>query len=413
MGQRKILIIGLVWPEPQSSAAGSRMMQLVKLFHESGLQVVFASAAQRSEFSDLLEFPGLMTRQLVLNDSSFDEFIQELNPDFVVFDRFVSEEQFGWRVTESCPNALRILDTEDLHCLRLARQLAVKQNRVFNEDDLFSDTAKREISAILRCDISLIISGYEMELLHRVFKIDASLLYYLPFLPESITESEIVALPAYEQRSGFMFIGNFYHEPNKDAIRYLKSQIWPLIRVKMPEAVILVYGAYIPEGIQQLHDPKAGFVIAGRAQSAEEVIKKAKVMLAPLRFGAGMKGKLLEAMICGTPTVTTSIGAEAMLHATTWNGFIVDDAEEFASSAVNLYNDPAYWATAQKEGITILKNKFEKNIYIDDFMEYIYIIKRDLNKHRRNNFIGSVLLYSAFSATKYMSRWIEEKNKNN
>ena len=87
--------------------------------------------------------------------------ITELQPDIVVFDRFMVEEQFGWRVAECCPNALRILDTIDLHCLRLARQVAVKEQREFSVDDLFSDTAKREIASILRCDVSLMVSEFE------------------------------------------------------------------------------------------------------------------------------------------------------------------------------------------------------------------------------------------------------------
>ncbi|AWI27212.1 glycosyltransferase [Flavobacterium pallidum] len=407
---QKILIIGLVWPESQSSAAGSRMMQLVKLFLESGMEVVFGSAAQRSDFSDVLDLPGLSTQQLLLNDSSFDDFVTALHPDIVLFDRFISEEQFGWRVAAHCQQALRILDTEDLHCLRLARQLAVKQQRDFTIDDLFSDTAKREISSILRCDLSLIISEYEMQLLQKTFKIDPILLYYLPFLPDVVEGN---TWPGYKERSGFMFIGNFYHEPNKDAVRYLKEQVWPAVRVKMPEAVLFVYGAYLPAMIQQMHDPKTGFIIAGRAVSAEEAIKSAKVMLAPLRFGAGMKGKLLEAMICGTPTITTSIGAEGMPYQNLWNGFITDDVMEFADFAVKLYEDAELWTVAQSQGTVILKGKFDKSIYEKDFLNHIYFIINNLKEHRRNNFIGSVLLYDAFSATKYMSRWIEEKNKNN
>ena len=110
----------------------------------------------------------------MLNCSSFDHFVQELNPSIVLFDRFMSEEQFGWRVAENCPDALRILDTEDLHCLRLARQKAVKENREFREADLFSDTAKREIASIYRSDCTLMIATEEITILQQQFKIDSS-----------------------------------------------------------------------------------------------------------------------------------------------------------------------------------------------------------------------------------------------
>ena len=88
-----------------------------------------------------------------------------------MFDRFMMEEQFGWRVDKYCPNALKILDTEDLQCLRNARHDAHKAGREFSHSDLHSDIAKREIAAILRSDISLIISHYEMQLLNDVFKV--------------------------------------------------------------------------------------------------------------------------------------------------------------------------------------------------------------------------------------------------
>jgi hypothetical protein len=82
------------------------------------------------------------------------------------------EEQFGWRVAENCPKAIRLLDTEDLHCLRTARQKAFKENRAFALNDLLSEeVAKREIASILRCDLSFIISEFEMTILKEVFKL--------------------------------------------------------------------------------------------------------------------------------------------------------------------------------------------------------------------------------------------------
>ena len=119
---QQLLIIGFVWPEPNSSAAGGRMLQLISLFTDEGYSITFASPAQDSDFMVNLEGYGVDKISIALNCSSFDAFVKELNPTVVLFDRFMMEEQFGWRVAENCPNALRLLDTEDLHCLRLARQ---------------------------------------------------------------------------------------------------------------------------------------------------------------------------------------------------------------------------------------------------------------------------------------------------
>ena len=160
---------------------------------------------------DLAE-EGITSQSITLNCDSFDSYISEYQPDIVLFDRFMMEEQFGWRVEKNCPNALKILDTEDLQCLRQARQQANKSNREMIQADLFSELAKREIAAIYRCDLSLIISSFEMELLVDTFKVDARLLHYLPFMidlakcPTNTT--------SFSDRQHFMTIGNFRHAPN-------------------------------------------------------------------------------------------------------------------------------------------------------------------------------------------------------
>ena len=156
ISNKRLLIIGFVWPEPNSSAAGGRMMQLITLFKKQGFAITFCSPAQDSDFMvDLADY-GVDKVSVALNDPSFDTYIKELQPHVVVFDRFMIEEQFGWRVAEHCPEAIRILDTEDLHCLRLARQHAFKDKRTFEISEIVGEeVAKREIASILRSDLSL------------------------------------------------------------------------------------------------------------------------------------------------------------------------------------------------------------------------------------------------------------------
>ena len=409
---QKLLIIGFVWPEPNSSAAGGRMMQLISLFKAQGFSITFASPAQDSDFMVDLQEYKVEKKSIALNNSSFDVFIKELNPSIVLFDRFMIEEQFGWRVSENCPNALRLLDTEDLHCLRLARQKAFKENRPFNTTDLFvEEVAKREIASILRCDLSLMISEFEMDLLESAIKIDKALLYYLPFLLEPIDDMQLHEVPSFEDRKDFIFIGNFLHEPNWNAVQYLKEAIWPLLKKQVPEAFLNIYGAYPSQKTLQLHNNKEGFLIMGRATDAQAVVKEARVALAPLRFGAGIKGKLLEAMQCGTPSVTTTIGAESMHGDLDWNGFITNDVTDFVDAAVQLYQDKAIWHKAQQNGITIINQRYFKGLFEIDFRTKIEFLRSNLQQHRLNNFMGSMLQHHTLKSTKYMSRWIEEKNK--
>lgn len=412
IANQHVLILGFVWPEPNSSAAGGRMVQLISIFKEQGFDVTFASPAMDSVYMIDLNSLGVFKKSIALNCSSFDVFVKELNPTIVLFDRFMMEEQFGWRVAENCPDALRLLDTEDLHCLRLARQKAFKEKRPFSTDDLLvEDVAKREIASILRCDISLMIAEYEMELLHAIFKIDADLLYYLPLLLEPVEDSAIQKSPSFENRNNFVFIGNFLHEPNWNAVQYLKETIWPLIRKQMPEAILQIYGAYPSQKVLQLHQPKDGFYIMGRANDAQDVVKNARVVLAPLRFGAGIKGKLVEAMQCGTPSITTTIGAESMCGDLSWNGFIADDVQVFADKAVELYQNKTIWLKAKENGFEIVEKRYLKSVFAADFVEHILETQTYLKQHRLQNFMGTLLHHHTLTSTKYMSRWIEEKNK--
>lgn len=403
---KHLVIIGAVWPEPNSTAAGSRMLQLLSLFQNHEYKITFLSSATPSGFSFDLSSIGIQTKAIQLNNSSFDSIIKELNPNVVLFDRFMIEEQYGWRVMENCPNALRILDTEDLHFLRKAREVAFKQNRELVLEDYISDTFKREMASIYRCDITLLISEYEMQLATETFKIDTSLLYYLPFLSEKTPFNSA----SFEERKNFVSIGNFLHEPNWQTVLQLKKY-WKSIKTQLPEAELHVYGAYVTEKAKQLHNEKEGFLIKGRAESVAEIYTKAKVLLAPIPYGAGLKGKLFEAMQLGLPSITTKIGAEGMHGKLAWNGFITSDENDFVEKAVELYTNKSFWETAQNNGYEIIKKRFKKELFATDFMNKIEHLQGNLKKHRNQNFLGQILQHQSLQSTKYMSKWIEVKNK--
>ena len=413
MTKESVLIIGYVWVEPNSSAAGSRMMQLITQFLDQDYNVAFASPAQKNKNAFDLKSIGVDEYSIELNSSTFDDFIQNLNPTIVVFDRFMMEEQFGWRVAEHCPKALRILDTEDLHFLRKVRHQQYKKGDKFTTEALLkSDDAKREIASILRCDLSLIISAYEMDLLTSVFKIDEKILFYLPFLFDKITANQTENWKSFEERNHFVFIGNFFHKPNVDAVVSLKKHIWKSIRKQMPDAEMHVYGAYVNQQIQDLHNPKEGFLIQGFAENAKEVIEEAKVLLAPLNFGAGIKGKLTDAMLCGTPTVTSTIGAEGMHVALPWSGFITDDYENFSKKAIILYKDKVVWESSQKKGTAIINSIYDKEKLGVSFIKKMNELRKNMDVHRTHNFLGSMLRHQTLQASKYLSKWIEAKNMN-
>lgn len=410
--EKNLLIIGTTWPEPKATAAGGRMQRLIGFFLGVGYQITFASTANESPLSMDLESIGIRKQQILLNHSSFDEFLKELHPDLVLFDRFPMEEQFGWRVAEFAPKALRILDTEDLHSLRKTREIAFRENTPWTPSYWQqADITKREISSIYRCDLSLIISSFEMKLLQDTLKIDTSLLLHLPFMVDPISDETRAEWPSFERRTDFLFIGTGMHAPNLDAIKWLKTEIWPLIRAALPLVNCHIYGSYFPERIKQMHRPQDGFYVDGAVEDVTPILQHKRINLAPLRFGAGLKGKLISGMLNGTPNITSPIGAEGMHGVLPWNGRIATTAVAFANAAIALYTNHTEWKEAQKNGVTLINSLYNSAAHQKNLLLKLESMANDLPVHRNRNFIGSLLQHQTLASTKYMSKWIAEKNR--
>lgn len=405
----KALIIGHVWPEPGSSAAGARINEIMHLLFANGWNLTFASASQRGEFVGFPSGINVNEVQIELNSSTFDVWLKELKPDLVMFDRFMSEEQYGWRVAEKMPQAVRILDTEDLHFLRHARAKQIQNRDSDQEIDFFNSDAFREIAAIYRSDLSLIISNPELALLKNTFNIPDDLLVYLPFCRQvQLHELEKSARPEFEQRSGYTMIGSFQHAPNRDAVLNLKENIWPAILKRQPNAELHIYGSYMQAKDRQLHDVKSNFFMHGRVEDALATIQKHRVMLAPLRFGAGLKGKLVDAMQCGTPFVTTDVGAEG-IHCMPQS--VLNDVDGFAQRAVTLHNQKNEWNEASLQGSRVFREQFADPSYQTEFLSVLNYISADIENHRKKNFTGAMLMHHRMQSTRFLSKWIEEKNK--
>jgi len=401
---KKLLIVAQQWPEPATNAAGIRMMQLIRFFQSNHYEIHLACAVPRTEYS--LHINDVIIHEIQLNDSSFDHYVTKLKPHTVLYDRFNIEEQYGWRLRENCPETIQLLDTEDLHFLRKAREKAFKQHAE-STDFYHDDIALREIASMYRCDISLIISEYEVELLQEHFKIPSDLLFYLPFL----IEEKLLPNKSFHERIDFIALGNLKHPPNKDSVIFLKNEIWPLIRKQLPSVNVHIYGAYADQQITQLHSEQTGFLIKGYVEDLETVVCDTRIMLAPLRYGAGLKGKLITAMQCGTPAVMTSVAAEGMYGDHPIPGFITDDIREFVQSTISLYNDASLWKEKSRETSSILKQRFNKSEFTSALQHKLDKLEHNITDDRLNNFIGAMLQHHSLKSTKYMSKWIEEKNK--
>ncbi len=410
---KKLLVIGHVWPEPSTTAAGNRMLQLLDVFLEKHYQITFACTAAKTPYSITLEDLGVREATITLNHDSFDHFAKNLDPEIVLFDRFMVEEQFGWRVAMACPDAVQILNTEDLHSLREFRETCVKTGKGFTEEEWRKqDKTKREMASIYRVDLALLISPFETHLLEKSLQVPPRLLLYLPFMYTPVKQETVGEWPTFHERNDFVAFGNGKHPPNTDAFSQLKTVIWPLIRKALPEAKLHIYGAYLPQRILEMHAPGEGFWIHGWVEDLAGVVQKTRLLLAPLRFGAGLKGKLAFAMQQGTPNVTTPTGAEGMPKDLPWAGEIAATPETFAQKAVTLYHDAEKWQEKQQNGVVLLNKAFHKEQHTAHFFTVLESIQQELSAHRNRNFIGALLRHQSMAASKYMGKWIQEKNKN-
>lgn len=416
----RALIIGYVWPEPKSSAAGVRDLDLIAAFREFGYEVHVASHAKRNDWTEALASSGVFVHEIELNRSTFDRWLAELAPDLVVFDRFVTEEQFGARVERAVPGALRILDTQDLHSLRRERaaRLLGGADAEAIENAGADLGAKpdflRELAAIYRSDLTLVLSDHEFRLLREHFGVPATLLHYLPFC----YAADSLPCPAFVERAHFAFIGNFRHPPNYDAIFWTVREIWPEIRARLPRAELHIYGAYPPREVSELASRRDGIVFHGPVPEAALALAGHRVNLAALRFGAGIKGKIAEGWRVGTPAVTTEIGAEGMRDAEgmgdtenprDFGGTVAASPRELAEAATALHEAANLWERASAAGTRILRTKFGRDRNFSAFRAVLGTLARERDHRRARNTVGAMLRLHQHRATDYFSRWIELK----
>lgn len=399
------LIIGKVWPEPSSTAAGRRTLDVLQSLQAADWQLSYASSAQAGPYSLDLESMGIQMHTIQVNDSGFDVWLADLAPDVVIFDRFMIEEQFGWRVETVCPEVIRILDTQDLHCLRDARQQQLKTGKPI---ELFNDIALREIASIHRCDLTLMISEFEIQLLSEVFAIHERQLAYWPF----VLGAAELNVPSFDQRQHFIMIGSFHHAPNLDAARWCQQAIWPIIRQALPDAELHLYGSYGEKYSGELNAPKLGFHFKGRADDALETMQQYRVNMAPLRFGAGLKGKLFDAFETSTPSVTTPVGVEGISsEAYEWGCEVSEDPQVIAATAIHLYQDQIQWQRVQQCGQRIAIERFHRDQWANRLPQICSDAREQLDANRKANFVGQMLRHHHHRSTEFMSRWIEAKNQ--
>lgn len=401
---KKLLVIGLVYPQPNTTAAGWRMQQILELFKKENWEIHYWFTNHNESMMTLKEIDHALCVEV--NQSSVDGLLNDLQPNVVIFDRFVAEEQFGWRVREVCPDAVTILDTEDLHFVRDARAKAYQKDGNLNHVDFTSNIMYRELAAIHRCDVTLIISSFEHELLIKEFDLSPTQLILFPFLWQS---KKLDPTNDFSKRKNLVTIGNLKHEPNRALVKWI-YQHWELFRNAIPEVEMHVYGAYADVAIQQMHQPKKGFYLKGVCDEIDKTLSEYKVMLATVPFGAGLKGKILDALQYPIPVITNEIGAEGMGNWNDWQGKLSTTTEEIVQHTKSLHQNEQNWM-AWMENYPKILEYFDANKWTEEFWSQLQPIINAPQNHRKKHYRIGMMNQQHMQASRYLSRWIEEKNK--
>ena len=444
-----VLFLSFVPLSPETSAAGVRTRDLMEGFLKAGFSDVHYACASKMDEQENREVNKQLVERGVKfyanaipnREDAFKTVLEECgkrNPiDVVVFDRFLAEEAYSFRVREMCADALRVLDMQDCHALRRERARIVGlessggsgdnsnaiERSINAKPEATDDDFAREISSIFRSDLTLVCSSAELELLHAACGVPKEKLCLAPFF-ETIDTKSIIT-PFADRKDVFVSIGTFNHAPNVDGLRYLKKEIWPLIRGKLPNAEFHAYGATcLPKHIDELNDAKNGFFVKGFCKDIGETLSTAKVLLAPLRFGAGIKGKIIEAFKYGTPVITTPIGGEGIgvpgifengcdnmdTIKANWGGtFDCVTPAAFATAAVDSFTNELLWTKQSKRGVELRNELFNKEKTIPPILEAISNKCENLRTIRNEDFIGASFWHQSNRSTDFFSRWIELK----
>ncbi len=339
----RILVIDACALTPDMDAGSVRMFNLLKILAGDGFKVTFA--AENLQFHE--PFSGELRRAGVEHlgvphTYSLESYLEQNGFSFeiVLLSRKAVAAKFLPLVRRVAPQAKVIFDTVDLMFLRLARQAKLEDSP---ELQLQSTASREEELALARAaDLTYVVSDDEAAILAR--EVPSDKLAIVPLINPT-RRSGI----KYSDRWGILFVGGFQHPPNLDGILFFLEEVLPFVRAKIPELEVHIVGSRTPPALlarQEKHVQIHGFV-----PDLDSLLDRVRLSIAPLRFGAGVKGKINQSMACGVPVVATQIAVEGMHLATEVNCLVADDPQGFAAQVCRLHSDPELWARLSEASI--------------------------------------------------------------
>jgi glycosyltransferase involved in cell wall biosynthesis len=360
-GKPQALIIEHRIPTPDRTSGSTRLQAMIDLISSRGWGVTVASnawpedyhwilpdvATELSRYTQRLEARGIRT---VFGSSAIGDLLRSSGTryDLVIASYPEIMHQYAPLVRASAPLALLVYDTVDLHGVRIRREAICKGDNA----DLHA-TADRydamESANIESGDVCIAITDTEsQQIAHRS---PAARVEVVPNIHEVRRET-----PGFDGRSGFLFIGHYLHAPNEDAMRYFVSEVLPRIERRLPDAALLMAGSSMTPAVRGLE--RRNVKAIGWVEDPVPWFDRCRLLVAPLRFGAGMKGKIGQAMCLGLPVVTTTIGVEGMRIEPGTHAMVADDPDAFADAVVRVHEDRELWQSLSSAALDHVDRHF-------------------------------------------------------
>lgn len=346
----RILIFDACTPMPDQDAGSLRMLNIIKILKELDYHVVFMAEnlSFDEKYTTALQQLSVECIYAPAITSPID-YLKEKGKYFshVILSRHYIAEPVMPFIRDYCPNAKIIFDTVDLHYLREQRMAEVtKDNNLLK---LSEKTKAKEIAVINQCDTTLVVSPFEVEVLAQDAR-DAKV--HILSTIHHVTGCR----KNYTQRKDIMFIGGYQHTPNVDAVEWFVAEIFPLILKEIPEIKFHIVGTNAPKHIKAM---ASEFIIFhGFVEDIEPFMDDIRIAVAPLRYGAGVKGKINSSMSYGQPVVGTELAVEGMFTQEGADVLTAKDAKEFAAQVNRLYQDKKLWKKLSKGGLDNVQNYF-------------------------------------------------------
>ena len=340
----RVLFIDACTPTPDQDSGSVDIFNLLRVFVEMSWAVTFIpedNYAFMEKYTSALQKIGVQALYYP-HIKSVDDHITEHGDsyDLVMSFRPLVTQKHLSNLRQKCPRARIVFNTVDLHFLRLEREAALK-----NDPDIKKEAQELkliEINLMKMADLTTVVSSSELELLK---KMGIERVRHLPFSREIRSISS-----PYEARSDLLFVGGFQHNPNVDAVKYFVADIMPLLRVMIPGVILNIVGSNAPQEICELNCEDV--VVHGFLENLEGLMDVTRINVAPLRYGAGTKGKVVHALANGLPTVATSIAVEGMGLKNMEDVAVGDDPQVFAELVKILYFDKNLWNKFAINGAT-------------------------------------------------------------